>query len=203
MEGLNMTVNWDGTWTQSRRHTVEGALERIERMLTNAYISVQAVSRVADQMDIYVQHFDDANMANLGRVTDVIRLMHTRITSDDQNVTMSYVPDHQSFLAVGVGPLPQGVAIDDVEAFVTQRNVGANDPLTVYVCPSFFTGDVYIPNGVNQRTGTGTILHELSHGVAGTDDHAYTWSNGYAMLSANQRANNADSYRAYCQSFDM
>jgi hypothetical protein len=76
-------------------------------------------------------------------------------------------------------------------------------PLTVYVGPAFFTGNVYIPNALNRRTGTGTILHEMSHGVGKTDDHAYTWAGAYAALSAIRRTRNADSYRAYCQSFDM
>lgn len=83
--------------------------------------------------------------------------------------------------------------IADVEAFVVQTGVAPETALKVYIVPSFFTGDVYIPNAVNQRTGTGTVLHELSHGVAATEDHAYTWQANYAGLSAIRRTRNADS----------
>lgn len=197
-----MAIQWDNTWTQSRKLTTEGALERITRMLTRAYLSVQAVQRDNDAKAIYTTHFSDAPLANLQHVQGVIAAMHDRVTTQ-QVIVMSFVPDLQTFNALGVGPLPNGVDIRQVEAFVVQSAVAANTPLTVYIAPSFFTGNVYLPNAVNQRTGTGTILHELSHGVSGTLDHAYTWQPAYAGLTAADRANNADSYRAYCQSFDM
>ena len=196
-----MAVEWDATWTQSRRRTVEGAVERITRMLTRATLSVRAVQRDQQAKAAYVQHFGDATLIHHHHVSNVVRLMQERVTTN-QVMRMSYVPDMAAFNALGVGPLPAGTAIDNVEAFVVQRGVPAATPLMVYVAPSFFTGNVYIPNAVNQRTGTGTILHELSHGAASTDDHAYTWQGHYAGLSALRRARNADSYRAYCQSFD-
>ncbi len=196
-----MAIQWDATWT-GRRPTVEGALERITRMLTRSYLSIRAVQRDQQARAIYVQHFNDPNLIHLFHVSNVIRSMHDRVTTA-QVMMMSYVPDLITFNALGIGPLPAGVVIADVEAFVVQRGVAAGTQLTVYIAPSFFTGNVYIPNAVNQRTGTGTILHELSHGVGDTDDHAYTWQGNYAGLSAVRRTRNADSYRAYCQSFDM
>lgn len=198
-----MAIHWDATWIQARRHTVNNALERIERMLTRAYVSIQAVNRDADQRAAYVTHFNNASLTNLPRVTNIIRSMHARVTSAGQILTMSYIPDHAAFVALGVGPLPAGATINNAEAFVVQRGVLPITPLTVYICPAFFTGDVYIPDNVDQRSGTGTILHELSHGVGNTADHAYTWAPEYRRISADQRANNADSCRAYCQSFDM
>jgi hypothetical protein len=198
----DVAIQWDASWTQSRRYTVEGALGRITRMLTKSYLSVRAVQRAQQARGIYVQHFADAPLTHLYHVTNVIKSMHDRVTTS-QVLRMSYVPDLPTFNALGVGPLPAGVLLANVEAFVIQRDVAAATPLTVYIGPSFFTGNVYLPNAVNQRTGTGTILHELSHGVAGTDDHAYTWQASYANLSAVRRTRNADSYRAFCQSFDM
>lgn len=196
-----MAIQWDTSWNQSRRATTEGALERITRMLTRAYISIQAVPRDSEARNRYVQHFSDPTLTYLAHVKTIVAAMHDRIATT-QVVEMSYVPNLPAFTALGVGPLPPGVVIDQVEAFVTQNAVPALTPLTVYIAPAFFTGNVYLPNAQNQRTGTGTILHELSHGVGGTADHAYTWDPAYAGLTAAQRSANADSYRAYCQSFD-
>jgi hypothetical protein len=197
-----MAIQWDNTWTQARRHTVNDAMARIERMLTRAYFSIRAANRDAAQRATYVAHFNNASMTNLAAVTNVIRLMHSRVTSAGEIINMSLIPDLAAFHAAGAGNLPAGARMQDVEAFVLERGVLPNHPLTVYIGPSFFTGDVYLPNAQNQRTGTGTILHELSHGVGNTLDHAYTYQPEYRRISANQRAENADSYRAYCQSFD-
>ncbi len=197
-----MAIQWDASWTEARRHTVEGALERITRMLTRSYLSVQAAQRDQQARNIYVQHFNDGQLIHQYHVSNVIRAMLDRVNTQ-QVMTMSYVPDLAAFNALGIGALPAGMDIANVEAFVVQTGVAPGTALTVYIAPSFFTGDVYIPNAVNQRTGTGTILHELSHGVAATEDHAYTWQAHYAGLSAIRRTRNADSYRAYCQSFDM
>jgi hypothetical protein len=198
-----MAIQWDATWTHSRRQTVEGALERITRMLTRTHLSVQAVNRDQQARANYIQHFSDGTLIHVHHVSNVIRLMLDRVTTPNQVITMSYIPTLAAFMALNLGPLPAGAQIADVEAFVLQRGAPAATPLRVYVCPGFFTGNVYIPNAVNQRTGTGTILHELSHGVGSTEDHAYTWAPQYAALSAIRRTRNADSYRAYCQSFDV
>lgn len=198
-----MAVQWNATWTQARRQTVEGAVQRITRMLTRAYLSVNAVALDQQAKATYTQHFADLPLIHLYHVANVVRLMHNRVTAGNQVMVMSYVPDQAAFNALGCGPLPAGANLANVEAFVLQRGVALGTPLTVYVGPAFFTGNVYIPNALNRRTGTGTILHEMSHGVGKTDDHAYTWAGAYAALSAIRRTRNADSYRAYCQSFDM
>jgi len=198
-----VAIRWDGSWTQSRRRTVEGALERITRMLTRSLLSVMAARRDPQARHTYVQHFGDGTLLHHHHVTNVIRLMLDRMATAHQIVMMSYVPNTATFNALGVGPLPAGVTIANVEAFVVDTGVVATTPLTVYIAPGFFTGNVYLPNAVNRRTGTGTILHELSHGVAATEDHAYTWQPQYAGLSAVRRTRNADSFRAYCQSFDV
>lgn len=198
-----MAVQWNATWTNARRQTVEGALERITRMLTRAYLSTMAINLDRQAKATYVQHFGDANLIHLYHVTNVVRLMHDRVATANQVMVMAYVPDLAAFNALGTGPLPAGVVLGNVEAFVLRRGLAGASPLTVYIGPAFFTRTVYIPNAVNLRTGTGTILHELSHGVGNTDDHAYAWDAAYAALSAVRRTRNADSYRAYCQSFDM
>ncbi|WP_448569045.1 M35 family metallo-endopeptidase [Thalassotalea ganghwensis] len=197
-----MAFNWtNSSWTHSRLMTTQGAAERITRMLTRAYLSVKAVQRDEEARGSYIEHFNDAGLTQLAHVQRIIRSMHDRIVTE-QVIQMHYVPDELAFSALSIGPLPDGVALSNVEAFVIARGVEPAEPLDIFIAPAFFTGNVYIPNAINQRTGTGTILHELSHGVGGTVDHAYTWQPQYSELTEMQRANNADTYRAYCQSFD-
>ena len=207
-----MSITWDASWGTGRgashKRTVEGALERIMRMLNSAFLAVKAIKPAAQmpqqgQRTTYVQHFSDPTLVELGEVTRVITAMYSRICKSSQTIVMSDVPDMTTFNGLSVGPLPACVNFQNVEAFVIHRGVAPGTALSVYICPAFFKGNVYIPKSVNQRTGTGTVLHELSHGVGNTADHAYTWEGTYATLSANQRARNADSYRAYCQSFDQ
>ncbi len=196
-----MAIQWDINWPGGRKPTAEGAMERISMMLTKAFIAVKGVTSAGDVGAAYNAHF--GNQTQLAHVTSVIKLMYDRVTSPTQAIVMHYVPDATAYAALGVGPLPAGVNLANVEAFVIQNGVPPATPLHVYIAPAFFTGDVYIPRNVNQRSGTGTVLHELSHGVGGTQDHAYTWQATYAALTPLQRAQNADTYRAYCQSFDM
>jgi hypothetical protein len=172
-------------------------------MLTRSYLSVRAVNRDTEARGHYITHFNNSSLSELPQMTNVVRLMHDRIAVNSQVITMSYVPTMAAFTALGVGPLPPGVNIGNVEAFVVQLGVASATALTMYIAPAFFGGNIFIATPGNQRTGTGTVLHELSHGVGGTADHAYTWQPGYATISAAQRARNADSYRAYCQAFDQ
>src|SRR5208283_4403030 len=107
-------------------------------------------------------------LAQLATVQRIIGLMLNRMTTG--TLDFHYVPTLGAFNSLGVGPLPAGVTINNVEAFVVQRGIAGNVSLRVYFCPGFFTGNVYATGNVNARTGTGTFLHELSHGVGNTRD---------------------------------
>lgn len=200
-----MAVQWDATWnsSQSRKYTVNNAMDRIEKMLTKAYLSVIAASREEGARAIYIDIFQDRSLTYLRDVTGVVQKMYNRVTKTTEIITMSYVPSEVEFNNLGVGNLPSGASFRDVEAFVTQLNTAPSTPVIVYIGPAFFTGDVYLPKSIDQRSGTGTILHELSHAVCGTADHAYYWERTYQNVGPCERAKNADTYRAYCQSFDV
>ena len=199
-----MPINYQANpvqWSNARQQTVAGAMGRITRMLTGASLSASAVTRDAQADALYQQHFVDPGHVQLGAVQQVIQRMLARVTTGTLN--FHYVPTLAAFQGLGVGALPAGVVIGNVEAFVIQRGIGAGVALSCYFAPAFFTGNVHVAANPNVRTGTGTFLHEMSHGDGNTQDHAYTWQAGYGALTAAQRADNADSYRAYCQTFDV
>jgi hypothetical protein len=198
-----MPINYQNipaAW-QLRQHTVEGAIERIVRMLTAAQLSARAVRIDAAQRTIYQQYFSDVPLLQLANVQQIIGLMVSRMTTG--TLDFHYVPTLAALNSLGIGRLPAGVSFNNVEAFVVQRGVAANVALRVFFCPRFFTGNVYVTGNVNARTGTGTFLHELSHGVGNTSDYAYTWQPTFAALTAARHAMNADTYRAFCQGFDV
>lgn len=194
-----MTITWDATWTTGHKNTVQAAMDRIQLMLTKAMMSIHAVQRDNAARALYVKHFNNAALDKLPAATAVVRAMHDRVAKNA--ITMTFVPDLASFNALGFS-LPAGVAYSNVGAFVVQSGIPSGTPLTIYVGPSFFSGLVYLPKAPGDASGTGVLLHELSHGVGGTRDHAYTHSPNYKSLSAVQRVANADSYRAYAQEFD-
>lgn len=51
----------------------------------------------------------------------------------------------------------------------------------------------------NQMVRASTLVHEASHLVAMTDDHAYGWEDTFATLTTTQRMYNADSYGLFAR----
>jgi hypothetical protein len=103
---------------------VEGAIERIVRMLTAAHISARVARNDADQRTIYQQRFSDIPLAQLATVQRIIDLMLSRMTTGA--LDFHYVPTLAAFNSLGVGPLPAGVKIDNIEAFVIQHAMNAD-----------------------------------------------------------------------------
>ena len=61
--------------------------------------------------------------------------------------------------------------------------------------------DIHLnPAWFNQRADkrAGTIIHEMSHKYAGTDDEAYHYQSTFATLEPKDAIDNADSYQWFC-----
>ena len=197
-----MTLVWHREWdaNQGRKQIANGAFQRITRMITAALSSCLAVRRGNYAYGIYVDHFHDDTLIQLATVRNTLKKMERRIVSGNELIQMRLKLTPPRDMA-----LPQGVVWGLVEAYAYPGNPPPSKPVQVFVCPSFFTGDLYLPRrgDANTRTATGTVIHELSHALANTRDHAYTHQPAYANLTAAQAATNADSYREFCQSFDL
>ena len=94
---------------------------------------------------------------------------------------------------------------------ITFRNGGSECRLNTYAYVRPYTGlfKVYLcglffrSGRVGADSAMGTIVHEVSHVKAGTQDHEYGQADCLA-LAVNQSAqarNNADNYQYYCESF--
>jgi hypothetical protein len=192
---------YDGTWNgqNAKKITTQGAMERITRMVTASLLSCRAVQRDDAARARYVTHFNDAGLLQLPTVTRILQTLERRVARPGEDVVLSLLMAPPPGLA-----LPPGATWNDCEACAVPGNPPPNQPVTVYVCPAFFRGDVYVPrNDPRQRSGTGTVLHELTHACANTADHGYSWQPHYGVMAAAQRATNADTYREYCQEFDV
>ena len=74
----------------------------------------------------------------------------------------------------------------------------------VYVFPLVHgVGDVHIvrPNFNTQPLDNRAriVLHELTHHVAGTEDHAYAWQSDFNSLTQTQQLDNADSIAVFAR----
>ncbi len=205
-----MAVQWDASWQgRARRATVQDAFDRITRMLTRATLSLGAARRGdAAARAIYVEHFErglaDAaalNDAVYARVRRVITSMFNRVTVDGEDITLTYVPDQATF----TGITNSHEDVTTIVAFAARGRPQPQDAIRIYICPGFFDEEIvtFIASRADQRSGTSSLVHELSHAVDDTQDHAYIDDAGYAGLSSLQRSDNADSYAFYCQAFDM
>jgi hypothetical protein len=69
----------------------------------------------------------------------------------------------------------------------------------MYFCPPLISG--YASLGTNSAAGT--IVHEMSHLVLGTDDHIYGMKSCSDSLTAARQITNADNYKYYCELFQL
>lgn len=196
-----MAFLYDASWNahRAKRITTEQAMARITRMITAALLSCRAARRDPEARRRYETHFNDPALAQLPTVTRILTTLERRVAGRGQDINLSLL------LALPPGlVLPPGANWGNVEACAVPANLAAPATPTVYICPAFFTGNVYVPrNDPTQRSGTGTVIHELTHACCNTADHGYTWQAGYGAMAAAQRATNADTYREYCQEFDV
>ena len=89
-------------------------------------------------------------------------------------------------------------------AYVDGPAVGAGlqPGTTIHLCTKFFTAPLH-----GNDSQVGTILHETSHLVGGTNDHWYNYQYTKAQMAQrahhhpNQAVDNADSYEWYIESF--
>lgn len=83
-------------------------------------------------------------------------------------------------------------------AYVEHVGGGLNPGVTIFLCQQFFVAPLY---GENSQVGT--ILHEVSHLVGGTDDHRYGPQDCKELARNNPALarQNADNYEYYIESF--
>lgn len=96
--------------------------------------------------------------------------------------------------------------MDKIGYEVEQEQIKSGEPYTVayvYVLPIVKgVGDVHVnfpafANGSDESRAA-TIVHEMSHYAAGTDDHAYVWqTDKWDKLSQAQKLDNADSLSSF------
>lgn len=120
------------------------------------------------------------------------KLIKKHFKSTKRDVIEEAIENYQAILSGLNGSVSIDVENQDKErrAYV-KTLLGSAAFSDIYLCAPWFK------QGADKRAGT--IVHEMSHKEAGTDDNAYYKSNGraYQALDAKDSVNNADSYQYF------
>jgi len=84
------------------------------------------------------------------------------------------------------GTIPVEVEADDSSAVAYVYRIWSD----IHLCAPWF--------GQAADKRAGTIVHEMTHKYAGTDDNAYHYQSTFPTLSVKDAVNNADSYQWFC-----
>lgn len=158
-------------------HHARDAYQKLSHCLTRAHTALVRIAHDDDEQERFLRWFGQYSQANKQQVFNKIRAIHRAAVI--QNITFR---NGGADCVVGV------------YAYV-RINTGL---AKVYLCDEFFrAGRVGVDSTV------GTIIHELSHLTANTQDHAYGQirCRGLATTQAAQARSNADNYQYYCESF--
>lgn len=158
-------------------HHARDAYNQLNRMLTAANVALMRVQNDANEQARFARWFGPAIPATVNVVRNKIRAIH-------RAATVLPITFRNGGAACQIGTY----------AYVRTHTGLAK----IYLCDHFFqSGRAGIDSTV------GTIIHELSHLFANTQDHAYGQVN-CQNLAANRSAvarQNADNYQYYCEEF--
>lgn len=160
-----------------KEHHTRGAYRKISTLLTAAHTALVRIRYDDNEQERVLRWFGQFTIANKQQVFNNIRAIHNVVVN--RNITF-----RNGGAACAVGDY----------AYV-RLNTGL---VKVYLCDQFFRAG---RRGIDSTVGT--IIHELSHLMAHTQDHAYGQirCRGLATTQEAQARTNADNYQYYCESF--
>lgn len=160
-----------------KMHHARDAYQKLSQILTRAHTALVRIGNDDDEQERFLTWFGTYNQVNKTLVFNNIRAIHRAAVT--QNIT---------FRNGGNACQPNDFAY-------VRLNTGL---VKVYLCDQFFNAG---RQGIDSTVGT--IIHELSHLVANTRDHAYGQirCRGLATMLPVQARSNADNYQYYCESF--
>ena len=158
-------------------HHARDAYQKLSQRLIRAHTALVRIAHDDDEQERFLRWFGQYSPANKQQVFNNIQAIHRAVVT--QNITF-----RNGGAACRVGDYAY-VRLDTGLA-------------KVYLCDQFFDAG---RQGFDSTVGT--IIHELSHLTANTQDHAYGQMRcrGLAVAQAAQARSNADNYQYYCESF--
>lgn len=172
-------VNFDNY--ANHKNQAENAFNNVTTLLGKANAALIDIGNKQAERDRFVKWFGTYSVANKDQVYGVIHKMLIQLR--DRQVTLQHG-----------GP---NCGRDDY-AYVAAAGGGLGAGVIIYLCDMFFRAPLY---GTNSQVGT--ILHETSHLVGETQDHAYGEQDCKNLARKNpiNAILNADNYEFYIESF--
>jgi peptidyl-Lys metalloendopeptidase len=160
-----------------KEHLAKDAYSRLSTILSSAHVALIRIANDSKEQERFLKWFGQYNPENKQLVYNKIHAIHNAVVN--RNITFR-----------NGGP---ECRIGDF-AYV-QLNTGL---AKVFLCDSFFRAG---RTGIDSTVGT--IIHELSHLIANTQDHVYQQirCRGLATTNPSLARSNADNYEYYCESF--
>lgn len=159
------------------KHHATDAYRRLSALLTAAHTALVRMGRSDAEQERFRRWFGEYTPASKAVVSNKVKAIHRAVVN--REIT---------FCKEATGKYP------NVYAYVYPEL----DQAKVYLCDIFFTSGRH-----GRDSAVGTIIHELSHIVAQTDDHRYgeIGCRALAIESPVLARENADSYQYFCESF--
>jgi hypothetical protein len=157
--------------TQAEQKGLLGAHDNAEKMLDNAIVTLESAKETPNKLVEKYFGISGTSPEDQNKLDQLInKFMVLREKSDD----VTFQVDHED-------PNTGVVAWTMVNTKTEQGvgNIHANNPL-------------FSSNSKGEQSDT--LIHEMSHYYAGTDDYAYQWQDKFDHLTQNEKMDNADSF---------
>lgn len=131
------------------------------------------------------KYFMDSSDATRSKVAEVFQAVAKECQNTPGGASTSHCTDQLNHCS------------GNVLAYTYWQGYGQDQAGEVYYCPSYYQ----LPDDASYcqgQTQGGTIFHEMTHAVAGTDDLAYGYY-AISQLSTEQALTNADSYTVFAE----
>ncbi len=189
--------------SKEKRYAID-AIEAASKILGKTWPILSGVRRnpgFQAQFELYFgSPFDvgryNTVKANIKRIYDVVcsqsLFLYYRVDK------MAGRPDDTPGAGGGatIPALINGQPLSNIFAYVLNPSPGPGTH--VYLCGQFFEG-THLKDRHQDQIG-GVVIHELSHALCGTRDHAYGDADCRA-LPVHQMVENADTYEYYCEQY--
>ncbi|MCG8419231.1 MAG: M35 family metallo-endopeptidase [Proteobacteria bacterium] len=179
-QGAEGIVAFVGSWAApsraDRTTDVDGTKVRMEDETDEqAEMIAQAVGRAKELVDTALAALDsvDANRA----------VIQANFQTTEEDGINQIKAKYNKIKSAFSGTIPIEVEADDTSAVAYVYRLWSD----IHLCAPWFN------QAADKRAGT--IVHEMSHKYAGTDDNAYHHDAAYTTLDAKDAINNADSYQ--------
>lgn len=140
-----------------------------------------ATSGPAEMIEKY---FKDSSDSTRSKVAEIFKAVSKECAATPGGTSESYCTDPRNFCS------------GNLVAYTYWTTGGYEEVRNVYYCPRYFDNMPSDSTRCHSQSQASNVLHEMTHALAETDDHAYGFDACMA-LSAEQAIDNADTFALF------